>query len=58
VEADRRLTALLRARGYGFGEPIYSLMFLTFDSLPWVRLTSRGVWDVRARRVMAPPLRL
>ena len=58
VEADRRLTALLRARGYRFGEPIYSLMFLTFDSLPWVRLTSRGVWDVRARRVIAPPLRL
>lgn len=58
VEANRRLSALLRARGYRFGDPIYSLMFLTFDSLPWVRLTSRGVWDVRRRRVVAPSSRL
>ncbi len=58
VEANRRLSALLRVRGYRFGDPIYSLMFLTFDSLPWVRLTSRGVWDVRGRRVMAPSSRL
>ncbi|MDR7469345.1 MAG: adenine deaminase C-terminal domain-containing protein [Armatimonadota bacterium] len=58
VEANRRLSALLRVRGYRFTDPIYSLMFLTFDSLPWVRLTSRGVWDVRSRRVMSPSLRL
>ncbi len=58
VEANRRLSALLRARGYRFADPIYSLMFLTFDSLPWVRLTSRGVWDVRGRRTIAPPVPL
>lgn len=43
VEAHRRLSALLCTRGYPIGDPIYSPMFLTFDSLPWVRLTSPGV---------------
>ena len=41
-------------RGYRFADPVFSLLFLTFDSLPWIRLTSRGVWDVRNRRVLSP----
>lgn len=54
VEANRHFNALMRARGFRFTDPLFSLMFLTFDSLPWIRLTSRGVWDVRDRRVLAP----
>lgn len=54
VEANRTFNALIRDRGYRFADPMFTLLFLTFDSLPWVRLTSRGVWDVRARRVIAP----
>ncbi len=52
VEANRGFIALMRSRGFRFTDPLFSLMFLTFDSLPWVRLTSRGVWDVRHRRVL------
>ena len=54
VDADRRLAGLLEDRGYRFGDPIYTLLFLTFDSLPWIRVTARGIWDVRARRVLEP----
>jgi adenine deaminase len=54
VEANRRFNALMRARGYRFSDPLFSLLFLSFESLPWGRLTSRGVWDVRARRALAP----
>lgn len=54
VEQNRAFNALMRARGFRFTDPIFSLTFLTFDSLPWVRLTSRGVWDVRHRRVLTP----
>lgn len=54
VDANRRFAALLADRGYRFRDPVYSLLFLTFDSLPWIRLTSRGIWDVRTRRVLAP----
>jgi adenine deaminase len=54
ADANRRFNALLHARGYQFADPIFSLLFLTFDSLPWIRLTSRGLWDVRNRRVLTP----
>jgi len=54
ADANRRFNALLQARGYRFADPIFTLLFLTFDSLPWIRLTSRGLWDVRHRRVLAP----
>jgi len=45
---------LMEERGYRFADPVFSLLFLTFDSLTWIRLTSRGVWDVRNRRVLSP----
>jgi adenine deaminase len=54
ADANRRFNALLHERGYLFADPIFTLLFLTFDSLPWIRLTSRGLWDVRHRRVLAP----
>ena len=54
VEANRLFAELLADRGYRFRDPVYSLLFLTFDSLPWIRLTSRGIWDVRNRRVIVP----
>ncbi len=58
VQRTRSFNALMRARGFRFTDPIFTLLFLTFDSLPWIRLTSRGVWDVRHRRVMSPALPL
>ncbi|MGH2361561.1 MAG: adenine deaminase C-terminal domain-containing protein, partial [bacterium] len=54
AELNGRFAAFMRSRGYPFSDPLFSLLFLTFDSLPWIRLTSRGVWDVRQRKVLAP----
>ena len=50
----RTLYALLRARGYPHADPHYTLLFLTLDSLPDVRLTYRGIWDVRRGRTLWP----
>jgi len=55
VDGLRRMEALLRERGYRFGDPLYSLFFLSFDALPDFRLTIRGVWDVKAGRAVVPP---
>ncbi len=56
---ERELKALLAARGYPFHDPIFTLYFMVADFLPVVRLSSRGVWDVKRGRVLAPsrPLR-
>ena len=51
---ERELKALLAARGYVFHDPIFTLYFMVADFLPAVRLSSRGVWDVKRGRVLAP----
>ncbi len=53
-DANRAFNALLQERGYRFADPIFTMLFLTFDSLPWIRLTRRGLWDVRQRRALVP----
>lgn len=51
------LRAALVARGYPHHEPLFSLFFLAADFLPDVRLTPRGVWDVKRGRVLLPSRR-
>src|SRR5690606_17476378 len=54
----QELERLMRERGYRHGELLYSMFFFGFDSLPDFRLTTRGVWEVRRRRVVERPERL
>lgn len=49
-----RLYAFLRERGYAHTDPHYTLLFLPLDSLPDIRITYRGVWDVRRGKVLIP----
>ncbi len=51
------LRAALVARGYPHHEPLFTLFFLSGDFLPHVRLTPRGVWDVKQARVLLPARR-
>jgi adenine deaminase len=48
------LRAALVARGYPHHEPLFTLFFLAADFLPFVRLSPRGVWDVKRGRVLLP----
>jgi adenine deaminase len=54
ARAERELRALLVARGYPWHDPLFTLLFLTADFLPSVRMSSRGVWDVKRARVLRP----
>jgi adenine deaminase len=54
AERAAALYAFLRARGYPHTDPHYTLLFLPLDSLPDLRVTYRGVWDVRRSRVLVP----
>jgi adenine deaminase len=55
--AERRLRAVLVARGYPHHDPLFSFFFLSADFLPAVRLTPRGVWDVKTSRILLPARR-
>jgi adenine deaminase len=47
----------LVARGYPHHDPLFSCFFLAADFLPAVRLSPRGVWDVKRGRVLLPARR-
>jgi adenine deaminase len=51
---DRALRRELAERGHAFHDPFFTMFFLSGDFLPAARLTPRGVWDVKARRVLLP----
>src|SRR3954447_266548 len=53
VALDRRLSHEMRAHGYPFHDPLYSLLFASGDFLPELRLTPRGLFDVKSRTVVA-----
>jgi len=55
--SERRLREVLVARGYPHHDPLFSLLFLSADFLPAVRLTPRGVWDVKTSRILLPARR-
>jgi adenine deaminase len=54
---ERELRRALAARGYPFHDPFFTLLFLAADFLPAVRLSPRGVWDVKGGRVLLPSRR-
>ncbi len=47
----------LRALEYHLGDPGYSLDFLCADFLPDLRLTPRGLVDIKSGQVLSPPAR-
>lgn len=56
--AVERLSSLARERGYRHGDLPYTLLFVGFDSLPDLRLTYRGLWDVKAQAAVLPRIDL
>jgi adenine deaminase len=49
----RRVHGCLRERGANFDKPIYALSFLTFVTLPSLRITARGLIDVKQRKIVS-----
>jgi adenine deaminase len=58
LAVERELEAQLQRAGYPFHDPLYSLLFASGDFLPEVRLTPRGVLDVKTRTVLERPSRI
>jgi adenine deaminase len=57
VALERELAEQSRAAGYPFHDALYSLLFASGDFLPELRLTPRGLLDVKSRELLAPALR-
>lgn len=54
VEQNRRLSQVVARAGYGHHDILYTLLFLTCDFLPSLRLTPLGLLDAKASEVLIP----
>ena len=58
VELNRRLTRAVARAGYEHHDILYTLLFLTCDFLPALRLTPLGLLDVKSAQTLAAAERL
>ncbi|PRO66235.1 adenine deaminase C-terminal domain-containing protein [Alkalicoccus urumqiensis] len=56
LSQEAALREELRRCGYPFGDPVYSLLFFSATHLPYVRITQKGIVDVKKKRVLFPAL--
>jgi adenine deaminase len=49
------MNRILKRMGCPQENPIFTIGFLTFSALPWLRLTPKGLWDVKQGRIVWPP---
>ncbi|MCM3168672.1 amidohydrolase family protein [Peribacillus frigoritolerans] len=54
VEFNDKLLKVLQARGFPFHDILYTLLFLTCDFLPGLRLNPFGLYDVKSDRILFP----
>jgi adenine deaminase len=54
VERNRRLSRVMAEAGYEHHDILYTLLFLTCDFLPALRLTPLGLLDVKSSQTLAP----
>jgi adenine deaminase len=58
VESNRRLSRAVAKAGYEHHDILYTLLFLTCDFLPALRLTPQGLLDVKSSETLAAAERL
>ncbi|WP_343782780.1 adenine deaminase C-terminal domain-containing protein [Alkalibacillus silvisoli] len=54
MEKEKELKELLINNGYQFNDPIYTLLFLSSTHLPYIRITPKGLMDVKKKEILFP----
>lgn len=54
IPLELALKSALKKRGYSHSDAIYTLLFLQSTHLPYIRITTRGIFDVMKNTVMLP----
>lgn len=56
MEKEKQLKEKLKALGFSFYDPVYTLLFLSSTHLPFIRITPRGLVDVKRKEVLFPAI--
>ncbi len=56
IKEEKSLVSALKERGYLFEDPIYSLLFFSSTHLPYIRVTQKGIFDVKKKTVLFPSI--
>ncbi|WP_404451328.1 amidohydrolase family protein [Virgibacillus necropolis] len=54
IVKEKELKRILKSFGYPYGDPVYSILFLSATHLPFIRVTQRGIIDVKKKEVLFP----
>ncbi|WP_265181862.1 adenine deaminase C-terminal domain-containing protein [Geomicrobium sp. JCM 19055] len=56
IEEHKQFESVLKEAGYPFEDPLYSIFFFSSTHLPYVRMTSKGIYDVHKKSVLFPTI--
>ncbi|ASK61173.1 adenosine deaminase [Virgibacillus phasianinus] len=56
IAKEKELKLILKEHGYPYSDPVYSILFLSATHLPFIRVTQRGIVDVKKREVLFPAI--
>ncbi|MBB6444416.1 adenine deaminase C-terminal domain-containing protein [Bacillus benzoevorans] len=58
IKEEKKMIGLLKERGYQYKDPAFTLLFLPGTHLPFIRLTEKGLYDVKNRKVLVPSIEM
>jgi adenine deaminase len=56
IQQERQLSEIIKEHGYPYEDPIYTLLFLSAVHLPYIRITPKGIIDVKKKDVLFPAI--
>ncbi|QST00376.1 adenine deaminase [Pontibacillus sp. ALD_SL1] len=56
ISHEKQVKRILGEHGYPFQDPIYTLLFLSSMHLPFIRITPKGIMDVKKKEVLFPAI--
>ncbi|ASN07465.1 adenosine deaminase [Virgibacillus necropolis] len=56
IAKEKELKRILKDYGYAYSDPVYTILFLSATHLPYIRITQRGIIDVKKREVLFPAI--
>ncbi|QDP39243.1 adenine deaminase C-terminal domain-containing protein [Radiobacillus deserti] len=56
MEKEQQLKNMLKDYGYKFDDPVFTLLFLSSIHLPYIRITPKGIVDVKKKEVLFPAI--